>query len=256
MADVTTVDELVDYYTGLLIIQYANKPKAQATIALIVRTLLANAVFLDVLNGYDVDTAIGVQLDVIGKYVGITRHYDVLNLINFFSFTDYIEADPTPQPRWGFSSYANYSQFSYNGTLTYNQIATIVSSLDDDDFRTLILLGIMRNNSDFGHGEIDAGIEAILGNTIRMESDNHMRMAYFFNTAITPLMLAIIAQNVLPKPMGVQLSYVQQNDGQMFGFTDYSLESSPFENGFTNYSGYATTTGEILSYNQIITGTQ
>ncbi len=68
-----TNEELVDYYVNLLILQYKNKAKAPEHI----RALLTNVVFLelitDVENGFNIDTAVGVQLDVLGKYLGLSR---------------------------------------------------------------------------------------------------------------------------------------------------------------------------------------
>ena len=79
------VQNLIDYYTNLLIIQYNSKEKARATIELFSRVLLADGIFFDVLNAYNLDTAVGHQLDVIGKYVGVDRYYDALDLFDFFA---------------------------------------------------------------------------------------------------------------------------------------------------------------------------
>ena len=67
---------IIEDYKKLLIAQYADKPKANAQVALTSRLLLADGVYWDVQDAYNVLTAVGVQLDVLGKYVGITRDYD------------------------------------------------------------------------------------------------------------------------------------------------------------------------------------
>ena len=71
MADIT---DLLQYYSDLLILQYHDKPKAIATIQLFVKQFIADGLFMDILNSYDLDTAVGVQLDRLGKLVGCPRY--------------------------------------------------------------------------------------------------------------------------------------------------------------------------------------
>ncbi len=77
MATEETIQSLIDYYTGLLIIQYNNKPKAMATISAISEEMIASGVMFDVRDGYSVDIAVGVQLDIIGKYVQSSLKFNV-----------------------------------------------------------------------------------------------------------------------------------------------------------------------------------
>ena len=254
MASSQTIQKLIQYYSGLLIIQYANQPKAQAHIQLLAQTLLASCVYLDVLNGYDIDTAVGVQLDVIGKYVGVNRFWPQENLTDYFSFTTYTEVDPTGPPKFGFSDYTTFSGFSYNGTLTYSEIVETQNALSDSDFRILIQVAIIQNTCSCGEGEIDAKLFPIFGNEIRRESFGHMKMFYFITTAITPLIQALILKKLFPKPMGVLLTFVQQNSGQMFGFVGYDGIIQAEEYGFSDYANYDTTPGQVLIYDQITPG--
>lgn len=252
--DEAATSALILYYVNLLIIQYYDKPKARAHINLIIGMLIASGVIFDVLNGYDIETAVGVQLDVLGKYAGVTRYWAQENLENYFAFTDYTEVNPDSLPKFGFCTYANYSAFSYNGTLTYDEIVETANALSDDDFRILIKIAIIQNTCSCGHGEIDRDIWNLFGGAIRPESFGDMKMFYFITTAITPLIQAIITKKLLPKAMAVLLTYVQQNSGQMFGFTGYDEIIQPFEYGFSDYANYDTTPGQCLTYNQIISG--
>lgn len=68
-----TDQELIDYYADLLIIQYRGKPRAYATIQARVKPIIMNQLPLAVQNAYNIDTAIGKQLDILGKYVGVAR---------------------------------------------------------------------------------------------------------------------------------------------------------------------------------------
>ena len=62
------------YYSNLLILEYHNKPKAKATIEATV-DLLPDTLIQEVANGFDLNTAVGKQLDILGEYVGLSRDY-------------------------------------------------------------------------------------------------------------------------------------------------------------------------------------
>ena len=66
--------DYVDYLANLLIIQYHNKPKASATIKILAQKFPVDLI-LKIRDSFNMDTAIGNALDVLGKYVGVTRWY-------------------------------------------------------------------------------------------------------------------------------------------------------------------------------------
>lgn len=69
-----TTQELIDYYADLLILQYVGKPKAYATVQTMVSGVIMDQLPVTVENGFNIDTAIGKQLDILGKYAGVTRN--------------------------------------------------------------------------------------------------------------------------------------------------------------------------------------
>ena len=68
-----TNQELINYYSNLLILQYIGRAKAYATIQALVTPVIMGQLPTQVRDAFDIPTAVGVQLDVIGKYVGVTR---------------------------------------------------------------------------------------------------------------------------------------------------------------------------------------
>lgn len=248
MANVT---DIIQYYVNLIIIQYHNQPKAQATIALYAQELLASGIFFDIQNAFNLDTAIGVQLDIIGKYVGVDRYYSFVNLANYFSLETYLETAPTTPPRYGYSTYATYDTTPPNGTLVYGNIITTNNKLGDDDYRLLIRLKIIENNLNYSHQQIDDAMYNAFGAALRPESTGHMAMYYFITADISNLIQAIISKGLLPKPMGVLLWTVTEVTGDMFALTDYTGYMSPWGYGFSDYADYATLPGQVLTYSQI-----
>lgn len=68
-----TTQEIVDYYADLLILQYLEKPKAYATIQTLVEPVIMDQLPTEVEYAFNLETAEGVQLDMIGEYAGVQR---------------------------------------------------------------------------------------------------------------------------------------------------------------------------------------
>lgn len=66
--------EYTDYYADLLILQYKTQPKARATIKALTEKVVDDGLLLDVINGFNLQTAVGKQLDILGKYIGLSRN--------------------------------------------------------------------------------------------------------------------------------------------------------------------------------------
>lgn len=83
-----TTEELVQYYANLLIVQYLGKDKAYATVSTSVRPIIMDQLPLQVQNAFCIGEmiiggvtypgAVGAQLDILAKYLGVTRNgYDL-----------------------------------------------------------------------------------------------------------------------------------------------------------------------------------
>jgi hypothetical protein len=254
MANVT---DLINYYANLLIIQYNGLPKAKATIELIAQTIISDGLITDIQNAYNIDTAVGKQLDVVGKYQNIDRYFFEIDLVNYFAlvpYSDYLSLPDSP-PAFGCSTYANFNDFSYNGTLTYNQVITSTNALSDDIFRVLIRLAILKNNSNYSRQSIDAIFWEFFGDELRPESNGNMSIQYFVNTdTVTTLVQAVIAKHLLMAPMGVLIQVIDYITGLMFATVTYDGAESPFGYGFSTYADYASLSGQVLTYSQISEG--
>lgn len=251
------IASLIAYYVALLIFQYNQQPNAMATIELFISELMAEGIIFDVQQAYNLtgETAVGVQLDVLGKYAGVDRFYSELVLTNYFAMVTYAQrlALPTSPPAFGFSTYANFNNFSYNGTLQYDDLIAINNKLTDANFLTLIEFAIIRNSSNFSDGSIDNALFDFFGTEIRAEENGTMSMVFFISGALTPLAQAIVSKGLLPKPMAVGAVVVTNIDPDIltFAFADYTGYESPYGYGFSTYANYATVNGQDLTYSQI-----
>lgn len=71
-----TTAQIIAYYANLLILQYLQGPCAYGTIEALVTPVVMNQLPAAVMNGFNLtgsNLAMGVQLDTLGKYAGVTR---------------------------------------------------------------------------------------------------------------------------------------------------------------------------------------
>lgn len=151
-------NELIKSYQDLLELQYHEKPKAREHIKIICESLIADMVLWKIQEQcMDVDVSVGVQLDIIGKWVDIDRYFKGNKYENnkWYAYYDWDEKD---QPNclqggmwdWDISEKPNNAPF-----LNYDWILVIKNKLNDDDFRTLIKLKIIKNNTNATCKNID-----------------------------------------------------------------------------------------------------
>lgn len=191
-----TNQEIIDYYANLLILQYKQKPKAYATIQALVQNVIMDQLPIAVQDAFDIDTAEGVQLDVLGKYAGVVR-----------------------------------SAYDFTGPIV----------LDDDDFRTMIKIAIIKNGFGSSLADIQNLLFQFFPGSLLVFDFKTMRMGYFFDSDIgsRPLAEVFVRSGFLPKPMGVQLSALiySSNITAFFGFRTYQLP--PYNvTGFNDYDDY------------------
>lgn len=84
-----TLNELTSYYGQLLAYQYRGKPNALRQIQLWSKQAVADFLANQLLTCFDIDAAVGTQLDVLGKYVGVPRNIGLVISKPFFSLWAY-----------------------------------------------------------------------------------------------------------------------------------------------------------------------
>lgn len=246
------LEQIVQYYTNLLIIQYNNQPNARATIEALVRLLIAENLALQIKDAFDVDSAVGAQLDTIGKYVGVDRTYIGQNIEgDYFSLLGQNEAPPDPS-RLGFIDQSDWT--SDDGrTLIYDEIVTTRNKLNDEDYRFLIKLKILFNTSNVSKSEIDTGLNDTFGDDIQADSEGDMKMTYIANKSSVQIAKVALQKNVLPKPAAVGVTSIIEKSEDMFALVSYDYPDQI--QGFTGFGTQATfgsDDSETLTYNKII----
>ncbi len=132
---------LLQYYSDLNIVQYKILPKAEDTIKLLVNQALCDGLPQQEQACFDLETALGEQLTIIGWIVGANRNVYGLDLAHtYFSFTRYVG---TPSS----VGFGRFSDVPYGDDiwLRYNSTGNYV--LTDFELRAFIKLKIIYNNT-------------------------------------------------------------------------------------------------------------
>lgn len=211
----------VDSYLGLITSYHRGKPKFAAMVKAIVEPIVAQQAFFQNLpRDFDLDEAIGVQLDQVGEWVGRTRFIKVPIAGAWFSFD--ILNRGFDQGIWLNSQYDTPAG---------------VTRLDDETYRTLLRAKIAANNWDGTLGSAKAALEILFpgGETTILVLDNQdMTITFGVSGAIpSALFIALLSQGYLPlKPEGVRADYlITTVAGPLFGFDVSNEFISGFDDG-------------------------
>ena len=198
-----TNQDLIDYYSALLILQYKNLPNAKATVQAVIEIIMIYEIIESVKNGYDIDTAIGVQLDILGKYIGISRNIDGIDFTRtYFGYLTYAE---TP-PKTGISGYANYTdpvpdvQFRM-----YSEEGGDVLVLNDEEYRLFQKLRSDINDSNASLYDIDNLLLELFEGAASVSDPGTMELTYTFPTDKTRIVTIANSVGLIPQPMGVNV---------------------------------------------------
>lgn len=194
-------------YTALITSQHNDKPKFVAMTTSDVEPYVdIENILLNIPSYYDVDTAIGSALDVIGEWVGASRNIPIpLTGV-------YFEWDSTALVGWDSGSWQG--EFDPVSGLT---------SLPDDSYRKLIKAKIAANRWDGTiESAYDIWVEIFTDSAIIIQDNQDMSMV----VGVAGTKLGAIDQALLTggyialKPAGVSISYfaITETDGALFGW--------------------------------------
>ena len=195
--------DIINYYVNLLIVQYHDKPKAQATIALFINLVWANLILLQIRDGFDWRTAEGEPLDIIGKWVGLTRIYDGRFIFThpWFSLVEWDGNGDSLQG--GFSTFETFDLIE-GGILDYDNLRPSQNKLNDDTFRVMIGLKIIANSIRYTAKNIDEAIYKYFSGDVYTQWTGN-KVIYHYKHTLRETMQIALYKNVLPVPTGTNI---------------------------------------------------
>lgn len=209
------LSNLQEYFADLIILQYRYAPENRALIKNLVNLIFANNLALQIRDlTVNVNESKGVQLDVVGKWVGIDRFYNGTELWEhpYLSYPNYsqIQSGDYEDVQGGFSTYSNFAD-NDGGFLTYKQwqdIRTSLNTIGDEYFTELIKLKIIKNSINHTCKNIDNAIwEWSKGKVYT--TWGVMETIYNYDASYKTLMALAVYKNVLPRPTGCTVTTQQ-----------------------------------------------
>lgn len=220
---------LVDETVNLLIKQYWEKTKARAEIELEAITWEKTRAFLAALDpAFDLDNAVGSQLDVLGRIVGISRSVPGVVPKIYFGLSN------NPDSK-GFAS--KFDQLRIGGPF-YSKFSSAFTDLQlgDSDYRFFIRVKASLNRAS-GYLSSDQYIDiqtvilsAFDGRAYVVDNLDMTLTLYVSPIVSLDRLRLIMALNLLPKPQGVRYKVIiQAEPGMTFGFS-----KNPLSRGFAS----------------------
>ncbi|KVE23799.1 hypothetical protein WS67_21455 [Burkholderia singularis] len=199
--------ELTDY-TALITSEHRDKPRFMATIGVLVQPLVDQINLLQRMpDEFDLDHADGVQLDDVGRWVGVSRKIRTPLSGIYFSFD---------MDGLGFDQGAWKGPFDPDTGLTV---------LDDDTYRLVIRAKIGANHWDGTLASSAAILNHIFGSDTHVFIEDHQDMSMTIGIAgkvPSAVFLALLAGGYIPlKPEGVRVNYTivtTVDSSPLFGF--------------------------------------
>jgi Protein of unknown function (DUF2612) len=198
----------VDAYLALITAYHAPRPKFMASVQAVVAPVVANySVVTGIPAAYDLDSAIGAQLDVLGLWIGRSRQVDTpLGNVYFSLDTPGLGAD---EGYW----IGPFDPFEG------------MTNLADEPYRLLLRAKIAANNWDgtlAGAAAVYNLVAVSAGVSMYVTDNQDMTMdVAIAGTLPDPVIRALLLGGYLPlKPLGVRVNYLlTSTDGTpIFGF--------------------------------------
>lgn len=200
---ISLLEQLKQYYANLLIVQYNGKPKATATIKLMAELLLVNMVLLQIRDGFDWETALDAQLEIIARWVGTDRFYNgqLFDFHPWFSLVPYGSEPDNLQG--GFVRYDDFETTS-GGFLDYDNIKPTQNQLSTEAFRVMIGLKIIKNSISATCKNIDNAIWDYFNGQVYTVWEPDL-VIYYYSSELAEVMQVAQEKDVLPCPTGVNI---------------------------------------------------
>lgn len=201
-----TDSELIAYYQNLLVIQWKTAPNANATIGALATEVVASQIYSQVLNGFQISTAIGAQLNILAQYVGAPREIFTFDpTIPYFALYSY---NTTPPSNVGFASYSDVTN-PVDNWLSYTTAKTTFV-LTDGQLRQLISYLIAVHASDHTLASIDLILQTFFTTYATLTDNEDMTITYTHQIVDPNHLFEIVNElNLLPQPAGVEVLVVE-----------------------------------------------
>lgn len=208
-------------YSGLITPEHADKPKFVGLVSTLAQCFVdAQNLLASIPPAFDLDNAVGVPLDAVGKWVGLTRSIPVPITNVYFSFD---------------TAAVGFDQGNWAGP--FDPLSGLIS-LDDETYRLQLRAKIAANNWNGTLGGAAAILNQIFVGPTYAFLQDRQDMSFDIGLAgqqPSALLQALLKSGYIPiKPEGVHLGAIyltSVNTAPLFGFDLENSQVSGFEVG-------------------------
>lgn len=188
-------------YTQLITSQHADKPKFSALVQTVAGAFGDVADTIRSLSqAFDLDTAAGAQLDIVGLWVGQLRIVPGVLALGFFGFDDNIVAE-----EFGEEGIASIGGRFYEEDEEFSSTAVLA----DPEYRTVLKAKIVRNQFNGTAEEVVAALRFIFNAPAHVRDEGKLSFEVVVNTPISLIGQALLTNfDLLPRPAGISISKI------------------------------------------------
>lgn len=210
----------VDDYKSLITSEHADKPKYMATIGLTASlSAYLQELAADLPRQFDLDEAVGVQLDAVGEWIGRSRRIDTPLTGVYFTWDDIAST--------GWDNGVWQGEFDPDSGLTV---------LPDDEYRLLLRAKVAANQWDGTiPGAYDIWTTAFTDSLIVIQDNQDMSMTVgVAGSQLSTVTQALLTGGYIPlKPEGVRVNYyaISVDSGPLFAWDAESEALAGWDTG-------------------------
>lgn len=209
MSESLNTTNTIATYLSLITAEHADKSNFVSFVNTLVSPLVdSQTFFTTLLTAFDLDTAVGVQLDAVGQWIGRSRH--VITPLSGIYFSWDTQGLGWDQGSW-------QGKFDPNSGLT---------ALDDEVYRLLLKAKVIMNSWD---GSIPVAAKALTtlfgetpGTTISIVDNQDMTMTVAISGVVPSAVILSLLQGgyvpIVPEGVGVNYITTSVNTTAIFGF--------------------------------------
>lgn len=192
---------MVRDYSALITSEHSAKPKFMALVQAIAGTAgdIANLIAsLPAL--FDLDTAIGKQLDIVGQWIGQSRVVPGVLTLGYFGFVENVVA----------LTFGEETDISIGGRFyEEGEPFTSTAVLADPEYRTILKAKIVRNQYDGTQEEIENALAYIFNAPAHIRDNGTMVIDIVINAKISLVDQSLLTNfDLLPRPAGVAIGQI------------------------------------------------
>ena len=224
------VNGIVKSYEGYIPAQFIDKPKAKATIDLIIKVAIADAILDQLAIAFSMNEARGKVLTLIASNFGLTRNLPVSAELPFFQEPGYSDTPVPPATEFiGFTSY--YNDNNYDSLFRrYDSTDSLTTNVPDDVLKQVIVFKVLAEKC---RGTLESIISLLqasgLSKNVVIADGGDRTIVYRVKTTDSLLANILFNLDYFPRPIGIESTLVNvSNPYGIFHFLSYGGGSLGF----------------------------